>query len=1044
MLTMLFLFNFKSGFSQNIPIKKSHPINLGAFESHNIPASGTLNIVAIMVEFQPDTNRLTSGTGIFGEGGLPYMENNADKITIDPLPHDKNYFESHLEFTKNYFNKVSKGQLDINYQVLPDIYRLDKEMAEYSPIGETFTYEKIAYLIRDAWTKVEENGGFDATGLNADETAFVIFHAGVGRDIELTGTSLDITPLDIPSLYLGKENLEQLLEDPTFDGIPINNGTFKITNSMVIPRTESRRGTDIQDDEFVFPLSINGLLSASVGSHLGLPDLFNTETGESGIGNFGLMDGAGFFSYNGLFPPEPSAWEKIYLGWETPFLINEQTPDSVVLPAASLDENNSIAKFELSSKEYFLIENRHRDIDGDGVKLTIRKTDGTLVEQHFDNKDEVFTFQDDGFEELFEPGILIDVDNYDWSLPGGYDIGEDGKEGTDDDRFLNGGILIWHIDESVIEKGMANNTVNNANRRGVMLVEADGSQDIGKPIADLSDNSAAYGTPFDFWWKGNDYRVVTPSGTYSLYKNEFSPTSTPNNSSNSGSPSYFRFYDFSDNLPYAHFKVEAVTPPNSPKLQYATQIAADNLFSDYQNNLDYPVAITKAPNNNLATYIIPTSKGTYFYYPDSQTVDEVLSENTSKVYADEHIFLGSINGNEQDLKITPFKLDNDSWQPQQEFILPDNNGFLSSHDGDTITLDNSTDGFDARDFQVYSHLRNQPIQESMKMGAEIAKNYENRVQFSGNLEDFDKNNASSRSYAGTVELSDNNIGFFVIEDQKITIANTNNNNPFTVIHEGSKIGWSAIADIDDDGDLDFIFVDYDLNIIDAKNTNGGEVSGFPIHAKKDEFFVGTPLIADINGNGEQDILILAQSEHDINIRIFDNEGKEHIFSPLYIGGTTTADIKAINPFIFKNNLIAVGHNSELKHWVFEDMGDVDWSAKYGNQKHNKIAARLKNQSSTTDTFEVLNHQETYNWPNPAGDETNLRFQVVKPGGEIDLKVISMSGSVIYKNKFQANGGAPEEVTINTSNWPSGGYYAMVKATVDGKSESKLVKIAVAH
>jgi hypothetical protein len=50
------------------------------------------------------------------------------------------------------------------------------------------------------WAKVDESGQFDATGLDPETTAFVIFHAGVGRDIELTGTSLDITPYDLPSI----------------------------------------------------------------------------------------------------------------------------------------------------------------------------------------------------------------------------------------------------------------------------------------------------------------------------------------------------------------------------------------------------------------------------------------------------------------------------------------------------------------------------------------------------------------------------------------------------------------------------------------------------------------------------------------------------------------------------------------------------------------------------------------------------------------------------------------------------------------------------
>ena len=466
-LPMLFLIFQPAAFAQQIAIKKSHSIT-PSLQQNAVPTTGTLNVVAIMVEFEPDSNRLTSGTGIFGPGGLPYLENVVNQ-RVEPLPHDKYYFESHLEFAKNYFEKSSDGQLNISYQVLPQVYRLDKKMEEYSPTGETFTNEKIAYLIRDSWAKVNENGGFDATGLNPDETAFVIFHAGIGRDIELTGTTLDITPLDIPSIYLSKKGIGDLLDNPSFDGFEINHGSFRITNSLIIPRTESRRGLDIQENEFVFPLSINGLLCASIGSHLGLPDLFNTETGESGIGRFGLMDGASFFSYNGLFPPEPSAWEKTFLGWSTPFLV--MAPDSISLPAATLNAPNSIAKYEISSTEYFLIENRHRDLNNSGVTLTFQKPDGSTVQQTFLNTNDQFVYQEADFDTLLEAGVLIDVDNFDWSLPGGFDIGADERENTADDRYLNGGILIWHIDEAVIQNQLADGTINNnVGRRGIVLI----------------------------------------------------------------------------------------------------------------------------------------------------------------------------------------------------------------------------------------------------------------------------------------------------------------------------------------------------------------------------------------------------------------------------------------------------------------------------------------------------------------------------------------------------------------------------------------------
>ena len=50
--------------------------------------------------------------------------------------------------------------------------------------------------------------------------------------------------------------------------------------------------------------------------------------------------------------------------------------------------------------------------------------------------------------------------------------------------------------------------------------------------------------------------------------------------------------------------------------------------------------------------------------------------------------------------------------------------------------------------------------------------------------------------------------------------------------------------------------------------------------------------------------------------------------------------------------------------------------------------------------------------------------------------------MIYEQQVQSKGGSPEEIEIDTSQWPSGAYIALVKVTVVGKTSSKLVKMAV--
>lgn len=52
----------------------------------------TLKILAVMVNFQQDNDETTFGNGKFG---TIYSKAYGADI-IDPLPHDKDYFESHL------------------------------------------------------------------------------------------------------------------------------------------------------------------------------------------------------------------------------------------------------------------------------------------------------------------------------------------------------------------------------------------------------------------------------------------------------------------------------------------------------------------------------------------------------------------------------------------------------------------------------------------------------------------------------------------------------------------------------------------------------------------------------------------------------------------------------------------------------------------------------------------------------------------------------------------------------------------------------------
>lgn len=93
------------------------------------PAAPEYDVVALRVEFQPDTTRFSTGDGTFAgdlyEGLAPL---------IDPLPHDAAYFEAHLAFLEDYVARVSDGQTVVRTHLIPDVVRLPRPIDRKSVV----------------------------------------------------------------------------------------------------------------------------------------------------------------------------------------------------------------------------------------------------------------------------------------------------------------------------------------------------------------------------------------------------------------------------------------------------------------------------------------------------------------------------------------------------------------------------------------------------------------------------------------------------------------------------------------------------------------------------------------------------------------------------------------------------------------------------------------------------------------------------------------------------------------------------------------------
>ncbi|MGH7452092.1 MAG: FG-GAP-like repeat-containing protein, partial [bacterium] len=422
--------------------------------------------------------------------------------------------------------------------------------------------KRLAELFQDGFKKAEADAGIDFPQFDS----FILFHAGVGEDF---AEQVNSTPNDIPSAFLTLEDLRKNLGngDPSYRGIAVRSGAFYIPDGVILPETQTREITGAGFVEF----GLLGTAALMFGHQLGLPNLFNTDNGASGIGYWGLMD-QGSNNFIGLLPAQPEAWSKVFLGWERPVVITPR--DTTVNIAAALHANpDKIYKIPITDSEYFLLENRHRDVTGDRVAIG-RDINGNRIEFHdFPRQEIIFGGQ---------PGVITQVDEYDFGLPFAVDK---------NNRVVPGsGILIWHIDEEVIRQNYASNRVNaDINRRGVDLEEADGAQDIGRFYSLIDPGAGSEnGVPEDAWWKSNPVIIEV-----FLKPVEFGPTTMPSTAANSGAQTGIVITNFSEVQPVMSFSVRnAYAVPNFPQYVSGKPNALPPLLADLTGDgkLDIVVA----------------------------------------------------------------------------------------------------------------------------------------------------------------------------------------------------------------------------------------------------------------------------------------------------------------------------------------------------------------------------------------------------------------------------------------------------------------------
>ena len=445
---------------------------LGRF-ARNIPASDTLTycIIALRVEFQkeePDDS-LTTGDGTFDTTsyGIP------GTFTYKP-PYDSLYFVSLMEFAKQYYEDITFGRIRFSYLVLP-VVRVPHTIRYYGDYQ--FFGQGITSFFRDAIRAVDEQTDIVFSDLIYDcpnSTGLVfprilIFFAGGAYQTDVRGDS----PYDLPAVTIYSGALDYYLGEPY---IIANGGRDTIYDATLMPMTMSQ-------DSVV--IGVHGTLVHEL-NHLMFftNDVYDYNFLGTGAGYYDLMATGGYggdirVSYpdttlyvpEGFLPTRPGAYTLLYMDSIQTLIC--PTCQRIVEPSEVVDIHSrnasravnytitppsgtpSYYRVWLDPDEYYLIEFRKRELVEDSVVNFIWNDDSTLIYGVYDGE-------------------------WDFSLPGE-------------------GLLVWHIDENIIDSmGWEHQS---ARPMGVDLMEADGVQDFEYYYG----NFTAWwkGTPYDPYWSGN-------------------------------------------------------------------------------------------------------------------------------------------------------------------------------------------------------------------------------------------------------------------------------------------------------------------------------------------------------------------------------------------------------------------------------------------------------------------------------------------------------------------------------------------------------------
>ncbi len=862
--------------------------------------------------------------------------------------------------------------------------------------------------------------------------SYFLFHAGSDRQNDIFPDAYPPggdTPFDLFTGYIFLIDTALYLDKTASDSVAV-------IDALIMPEQAS------QDNRAV---ALNSVMAHEFGHQLGLIDLYRTDNFFTRMGDFALMDnnghgtgvdfGAEVGRAFGTIPVYPMAWSRAYLGYEEPVVYREGT-DIELIAGEMQKEGVKLAKIPISEYEYFLIENRQIEIDGQQTFLWADKETSVILGPSDFNKDL--------------------SGEYDYLLPGS-------------------GMLIWKVDERVAWMDYNNNGRNNyvdnqlqinPDQPFVKLMEADGLVHFG------GEYFSGYGRSEDMYRAGNNTSLT--------------PQTNPPAIAYGGANTHYYITDISESDTVMTFDLEyefystgfpqrAGTPIyglapiaadiNADDMPEIIAASGRNLIAVTENGLDYTpdgevvydTSDVLREHGDQPFYPVPLFARTQAPITAGPVVGDFGTESDSQyiaVGAGTRLYVfkaedADMNGRADLLFDSLFaggdilwmsfgdELTLAVWRPvEQEYLLRrvDMSGNIT-----TISPGIAEDGLYGicrigNDYAViagdtastkFYYIRGNTIQISMDLD-----DYYFYGPVAGDLDRDSMPEVVVATADGWVKTISVDTSALTATQQYDTINDSIFVNP-------------VISDIDQDGFPDIILGG--KNKILALNYNLLNVLNFPItidQAYPNGIVVSSPVVGDINNDGVKDVIAMTSTG-----TCYAFSGQYDINYELNYGFPVSAGGLGIGPAVLykKGNGGGLGFLGADGWFYSFDVGYdstlLDWPM--GGGGPSGLYTLPSGRISTNPSFaENLPEDQFFCYPNPTYDgQTTVRY-VLGKDADVELRIYDMSGQEVHALDIQGVQGTGEE-QVNLSFLPSGVYRCIIKADfIGGGEESSFTDVAI--